>query len=134
MSVSMEAQRGPYMFNFTHLYWILNSPINDDRKNSKVQNQCGTNELIQTNPGLTSVFPHKLYLLWCSSGEKRPHFVITVSICHSSSTLLPLQCGFFKRASKDQYDAAYHKAEIHVQPSDKDKLSAEAWVMLSQQG
>lgn len=38
----------------------------------------------------------------------------------------PPQCGFFKRASKDQYDAAYHKAQIHVQPSDKDKLSAEA--------
>nr|XP_020452044.1 integrin alpha-6 isoform X2 [Monopterus albus] len=36
------------------------------------------------------------------------------------------KCGFFKRATKDQYDAAYHKAEIHVQPSDKDKLSAEA--------
>ncbi|CAJ1079387.1 integrin alpha-6 isoform X2 [Xyrichtys novacula] len=36
------------------------------------------------------------------------------------------KCGFFKRASKDEYDAAYHKAEIHVQPSDKDKLSAEA--------
>ncbi|XP_008276936.1 integrin alpha-6 isoform X1 [Stegastes partitus] len=34
------------------------------------------------------------------------------------------KCGFFKRATKDQYDAAYHKAEIHVQPSDK--LSAEA--------
>ncbi|KAF7668769.1 hypothetical protein LDENG_00284060 [Lucifuga dentata] len=36
------------------------------------------------------------------------------------------KCGFFKRTQKDQYDAAYHKAEIHVQPSDKDKLSAEA--------
>ncbi|XP_034549203.1 integrin alpha-6 isoform X2 [Notolabrus celidotus] len=36
------------------------------------------------------------------------------------------KCGFFKRASKDEFDAAYHKAEIHVQPSDKDKLSAEA--------
>ncbi|XP_070770321.1 integrin alpha-6 isoform X3 [Enoplosus armatus] len=36
------------------------------------------------------------------------------------------KCGFFKRRTKDQYDAAYHKAEIHVQPSDKDKLSAEA--------
>ncbi|XP_041662979.1 integrin alpha-6 isoform X2 [Cheilinus undulatus] len=40
--------------------------------------------------------------------------------------LLLWKCGFFKRASKDDYDAAYHKAEIHVQPSDKDKLSAEA--------
>nr|XP_046259385.1 integrin alpha-6 isoform X2 [Scatophagus argus] len=36
------------------------------------------------------------------------------------------KCGFFKRASKDQYNAPYHKAEIHVQPSDKDKLPAEA--------
>lgn len=36
------------------------------------------------------------------------------------------KCGFFKRASKDEFDAAYHKAEIHVQPSDKDKLTAEA--------
>ncbi|XP_028249153.1 integrin alpha-6 isoform X2 [Parambassis ranga] len=36
------------------------------------------------------------------------------------------KCGFFKRKIKDQFDAAYHKAEIHVQPSDKDKLSAEA--------
>uniref|UniRef100_A0A7N6BMV8 Integrin alpha-2 domain-containing protein n=1 Tax=Anabas testudineus TaxID=64144 RepID=A0A7N6BMV8_ANATE len=34
------------------------------------------------------------------------------------------KCGFFKRPSKD--DAPYHKAEIHVQPSDKDKHSAEA--------
>lgn len=39
-------------------------------------------------------------------------------------TLAPPQCGFFKRPTKD--DAAYHKAEIHVQPSDKDKQSAEA--------
>ncbi|XP_028993138.1 integrin alpha-6 isoform X2 [Betta splendens] len=34
------------------------------------------------------------------------------------------KCGFFKRPTKDE--AAYHKAEIHVQPSDKDKQSAEA--------
>ncbi|KAM4608315.1 integrin alpha-6 [Polymixia lowei] len=36
------------------------------------------------------------------------------------------KCGFFKRAPKDQYDAAFHKAEIHAQPSDKEKLSTEA--------
>uniref|UniRef100_A0AAR2IPG4 Integrin alpha-2 domain-containing protein n=1 Tax=Pygocentrus nattereri TaxID=42514 RepID=A0AAR2IPG4_PYGNA len=40
--------------------------------------------------------------------------------------LILWKCGFFKRAQKDQYDAAYHKAEIHAQPSDKDKLSTEA--------
>uniref|UniRef100_A0A3B3UL83 Integrin subunit alpha 6 n=1 Tax=Poecilia latipinna TaxID=48699 RepID=A0A3B3UL83_9TELE len=36
------------------------------------------------------------------------------------------KCGFFKRPTREQYNAAYHKAEIHVQPSDKDKLSDEA--------
>uniref|UniRef100_A0A7N8YC51 Integrin, alpha 6a n=1 Tax=Mastacembelus armatus TaxID=205130 RepID=A0A7N8YC51_9TELE len=36
------------------------------------------------------------------------------------------KCGFFKRATKDQYNATYQKAEIHVQPSDKDRLTAEA--------
>ncbi|XP_005167468.2 integrin alpha-6 isoform X2 [Danio rerio] len=38
--------------------------------------------------------------------------------------LLLWKCGFFKRAQKDEYDAAFHKAEIHAQPSDK--LSTEA--------
>ncbi|XP_047226554.1 integrin alpha-6 isoform X3 [Girardinichthys multiradiatus] len=36
------------------------------------------------------------------------------------------KCGFFKRATIEQYNAAYQMAEIHVQPSDKDKLSDEA--------
>ncbi|CAB1328499.1 unnamed protein product [Coregonus sp. 'balchen'] len=36
------------------------------------------------------------------------------------------KCGFFKRAPQDQYDAAYHKAQIHIQPSDKEKLTTEA--------
>ncbi|XP_019910078.2 integrin alpha-6 isoform X3 [Esox lucius] len=36
------------------------------------------------------------------------------------------KCGFFKRAPQDQYNAAYHKAQIHVQPSDKEKLTTEA--------
>ncbi|XP_057708221.1 integrin alpha-6 isoform X3 [Corythoichthys intestinalis] len=47
-------------------------------------------------------------------------FILALLVC------LLWKCGFFKRASKEQCDAAYHKAEIHVQPSDKDKLSAEA--------
>ncbi|XP_077473475.1 integrin alpha-6 isoform X2 [Stigmatopora argus] len=47
-------------------------------------------------------------------------FILALLVC------LLWKCGFFKRASKEQCDAAYHKAEILVQPSDKDKLSAEA--------
>lgn len=60
-----------------------------------------------------------------------PWWIILVAVLAGISILALLvfllwKCGFFKRATKDQYDAAYHKAEIHVQPSDKDKLSAEA--------
>uniref|UniRef100_A0A3B3BDF1 Integrin, alpha 6a n=1 Tax=Oryzias melastigma TaxID=30732 RepID=A0A3B3BDF1_ORYME len=33
------------------------------------------------------------------------------------------KCGFFKRAYRDQYRAACHKAEIHEQPSDQQPLS-----------
>lgn len=38
--------------------------------------------------------------------------------------LLLWKCGFFKRAQKDEYDAAFHKAEIHTQPSDKKSTEA----------
>ncbi|XP_061579506.1 integrin alpha-6 isoform X2 [Cololabis saira] len=36
------------------------------------------------------------------------------------------KCGFFKRPSKEQYEAAYHKAKIRVQPADKEKVSDDA--------
>ncbi|TRY90453.1 hypothetical protein DNTS_011814 [Danionella cerebrum] len=38
--------------------------------------------------------------------------------------LLLWKCGFFKRAQKDEFDAAFHKAEIHAQPSDKHSTEA----------
>uniref|UniRef100_A0A8D3D3K5 Integrin subunit alpha 6 n=1 Tax=Scophthalmus maximus TaxID=52904 RepID=A0A8D3D3K5_SCOMX len=60
-----------------------------------------------------------------------PWWIILVAVLAGIMILALLvfllwKCGFFRRATKDQYDAAYHKAEIHVQPSDKDKLTAEA--------
>ncbi|XP_062258055.1 integrin alpha-6 isoform X2 [Platichthys flesus] len=60
-----------------------------------------------------------------------PWWIILVAVLAGVMILALLvfllwKCGFFKRATKDEYDAAYQKAEIHVQPSDKDKLTAEA--------
>uniref|UniRef100_A0A8C5FLT5 Integrin subunit alpha 6 n=1 Tax=Gadus morhua TaxID=8049 RepID=A0A8C5FLT5_GADMO len=60
-----------------------------------------------------------------------PWWIILVSVLAgilmlSLLVFLLWKCGFFKRAPKDQYDAAYHKAHINVQPSDKDKLSTDA--------
>lgn len=86
----------------------------------KVLEFCMREGEIQTSPGLSTSALCALLFFW------RKSFVISVSVCHPGSTPLPPQCGFFKRAAKDQYHTAYHKAEIHVQPSDKDKLSAEA--------
>ncbi|XP_068602548.1 integrin alpha-6 [Brachionichthys hirsutus] len=56
-----------------------------------------------------------------------PWWIVLVAVLAGSLILALLvfllwKCGFFKRASKDQYDAAYHKAEIRVQPSEEDEL------------
>uniref|UniRef100_A0A8C9WAC1 Integrin subunit alpha 6 n=1 Tax=Scleropages formosus TaxID=113540 RepID=A0A8C9WAC1_SCLFO len=60
-----------------------------------------------------------------------PWWIILVAILAGILMLALLvfllwKCGFFKRAKKDEFDAAYHRAEIHVQPSDKEKLTTEA--------
>uniref|UniRef100_A0AAY4ET33 Integrin alpha-2 domain-containing protein n=1 Tax=Denticeps clupeoides TaxID=299321 RepID=A0AAY4ET33_9TELE len=60
-----------------------------------------------------------------------PWWIILVAILAGILMLALLvillwKCGFFKRAQKDQYDAAYHKAEIHAQPSDKEKVTTDA--------
>lgn len=59
-----------------------------------------------------------------------PWWIILVAILIGALILALLvyllwKCGFFRRPSKDQYNAAYHKAELNIQPSEKDKLSAE---------
>uniref|UniRef100_A0A673YFU8 Integrin subunit alpha 6 n=1 Tax=Salmo trutta TaxID=8032 RepID=A0A673YFU8_SALTR len=60
-----------------------------------------------------------------------PWWIIVVAVLAGILMLALLvfllwKCGFFKRAPQDQYDAAYHKAQIHVQASDKEKLTTEA--------
>ncbi|XP_036400795.1 integrin alpha-6-like [Megalops cyprinoides] len=74
-----------------------------------------------------TVFPEKSVAQY--SGV--PWWVILVAILAGILMLALLvfllwKCGFFKRAKKDQYDAAYHKAEIHVQPSEKEALATDA--------
>ncbi|XP_061090991.1 integrin alpha-6-like [Conger conger] len=74
-----------------------------------------------------TVFPEK------SAAQQSgvPWWIILVAILAGILMLALLvfllwKCGFFKRDKKNKYDASYHKAEIHVQPSDKERLTADA--------
>ncbi|KAL0963840.1 hypothetical protein UPYG_G00314270 [Umbra pygmaea] len=74
-----------------------------------------------------TVFPEKAV----SQYSGAPWWIILVAVLAGILMLALLvfllwKCGFFKRAPQNQYDAAYHKAQIHVQPSDKEKLTTEA--------
>ncbi|XP_062972459.1 integrin alpha-6 isoform X1 [Elgaria multicarinata webbii] len=83
-----------------------------------------TNEA--TNVRVT-VFPARTVALY----KGVPWWIILVAILAgllmlSLLVFLLWKCGFFKRDKKDHYDAAYHKAEIHAQPSDKERLTSDA--------
>ncbi|XP_053554416.1 integrin alpha-6 isoform X1 [Bombina bombina] len=74
-----------------------------------------------------TVFPEKTVAQYTGV----PWWIILVSILAGILMLALLvfllwKCGFFKRSKKDQFDATYHKAEIHSQPSDKERLTADA--------
>ncbi|XP_006878895.1 PREDICTED: integrin alpha-6-like isoform X2 [Elephantulus edwardii] len=74
-----------------------------------------------------TVFPSKTVAQY--SGV--PWWVILVAILAGILLLALLvfllwKCGFFKRNKKSHYDATYHKAEIHAQPSDKERLTSDA--------
>uniref|UniRef100_A0A8D2LY71 Integrin subunit alpha 6 n=1 Tax=Varanus komodoensis TaxID=61221 RepID=A0A8D2LY71_VARKO len=74
-----------------------------------------------------TVFPAKTVALY----KGVPWWIILVAVLAGLLMLALLvfllwKCGFFKRDKKDHYDAAYHKAEIHAQPSDKERLTSDA--------
>ncbi|XP_061464473.1 integrin alpha-6 isoform X2 [Rhineura floridana] len=74
-----------------------------------------------------TVFPAKTVALY----KGVPWWIILVAILAGLLMLALLvfllwKCGFFKRNKKDHYDATYHKAEIHAQPSDKERLTSDA--------
>ncbi|XP_028605447.2 integrin alpha-6 isoform X2 [Podarcis muralis] len=74
-----------------------------------------------------TVFPAKTVALY----KGVPWWIILVAILAGLLMLALLvfllwKCGFFKRDKKDHYDAKYHKAEIHAQPSDKERLTSDA--------
>ncbi|XP_075287058.1 integrin alpha-6 isoform X5 [Opisthocomus hoazin] len=83
-----------------------------------------TNEVAQVR---VTVFPAKPVALYTGV----PWWIILVAIFAGILMLALLvfllwKCGFFKRNKKDHYDATYHKAEIHAQPSDKERLTSDA--------
>ncbi|XP_025899318.1 integrin alpha-6 isoform X2 [Nothoprocta perdicaria] len=83
-----------------------------------------TNEVAQVR---VTVFPAKTVALYTGV----PWWIILVAILAGILMLALLvfllwKCGFFKRNKKDHYDATYHKAEIHAQPSDKERLTSDA--------
>ncbi|XP_009994452.1 PREDICTED: integrin alpha-6 [Chaetura pelagica] len=83
-----------------------------------------TNEAAQVR---VTVFPAKSVALYTGV----PWWIISVAIFAGILMLALLvfllwKCGFFKRNKKDHYDATYHKAEIHAQPSDKERLTSDA--------
>ncbi|XP_071418732.1 integrin alpha-6 isoform X2 [Pithys albifrons albifrons] len=83
-----------------------------------------TNEVAQVR---VTVFPAKSVALYTGV----PWWIIAVAILAGILMLALLvfllwKCGFFKRNKKDHYDATYHKAEIHAQPSDKERLTSDA--------
>ncbi|KAM6077835.1 integrin alpha-6 isoform 2-T2 [Theristicus caerulescens] len=83
-----------------------------------------TNEAAQVR---VTVFPAKPVALYTGV----PWWIILVAIVAGILMLALLvfllwKCGFFKRNKKDHYDATYHKAEIHAQPSDKERLTSDA--------
>lgn len=83
-----------------------------------------TNEATQVR---VTVFPAKTVALY----KGVPWWIILVAILAGLLMLALLvfllwKCGFFKRNKKDHYDATYHKAEIHAQPSDKERLTSDA--------
>ncbi|XP_053925877.1 integrin alpha-6 isoform X2 [Cuculus canorus] len=83
-----------------------------------------TNEVAQVR---VTVFPAKPVALYTGI----PWWIISVAIFAGILMLALLvfllwKCGFFKRNKKDHYDATYHKAEIHAQPSDKERLTSDA--------
>uniref|UniRef100_A0A670XWS7 Integrin subunit alpha 6 n=1 Tax=Pseudonaja textilis TaxID=8673 RepID=A0A670XWS7_PSETE len=74
-----------------------------------------------------NVFPTKMVALY----KEVPWWIILVAILAGLLMLALLvfllwKCGFFKRDKKDHFDATYHKAEIHAQPSDKERLTSDA--------
>ncbi|XP_007669419.1 integrin alpha-6 isoform X2 [Ornithorhynchus anatinus] len=74
-----------------------------------------------------TVFPSKT----ASQYSGVPWWIILVAVLAgilmlSLLVFLLWKCGFFKRNKKEHYDTTYHKAEIHTQPSDKERLTSDA--------
>ncbi|XP_040297055.1 integrin alpha-6 isoform X2 [Bufo bufo] len=92
--------------------------------NTTADNIKWTNEAYQVR---VTVFPEKTQVHYTGV----PWWIVLVAILAGILMLALLvfilwKCGFFKRSKQDEFDATYHKAEIHTQPSDKERLTSDA--------
>ncbi|KAM3917123.1 integrin alpha-6 isoform 2-T2 [Leptodactylus fuscus] len=91
---------------------------------TKADNIKWANEAYQVR---VTVFPEKTQVNYTGV----PWWIVLVAILAGILMLALLvfilwKCGFFKRSKQDEFDATYHKAEIHTQPSDKERLTSDA--------
>ncbi|CAL1582328.1 unnamed protein product [Knipowitschia caucasica] len=118
------------LWNSTFLEdYISSTPLDIIVKASLVLHTSAANTVLRASDSNVTVTVYPETTIAAYGGV--PWWIIMIAVLAGILILALLvfllwKCGFFKRATKDQYDAAYHKAEIHVQPSDKDKLSTEA--------
>uniref|UniRef100_A0A4W3ILH4 Integrin subunit alpha 6 n=1 Tax=Callorhinchus milii TaxID=7868 RepID=A0A4W3ILH4_CALMI len=116
------------LWNSTFLEEFSNLNYLDIIVKAMIVVESKANNVMVKNAVRVTVFPEKTVIQYLGV----PWWIIFVAVLAGILMLALLifllwKCGFFRRNRKGSpYDARYHKAEIHVQPSDKERLTTDA--------